>query len=116
MIFYHRTHAADAILAKGFRNGLATYATGRPFSGVWLSDVPLGYGQGLAWDFDMETSQLLTVEMPLELVAKYEWVEILTPKQEAIYGGIPRGYREWLIPAKLVNRFAVKLIPEPELV
>lgn len=84
---FHRTSNADAILAEGFQDGEGTYMTGTLYRGVWLSDRPLDVGQGA------KGRELLLVEIPEDVLAEYEWVE-----EE-------KTYREFLIPAEIVNRF-----------
>ena len=88
MRFYHRTsqRAAGAILAHGFRDGQGTYLTRQLHRGVWLSDRPLNVTEGPAGE------ALLLVEIPVRLVRPYERVEEGKP------------YREFLVPAELVNR------------
>src|ERR1700722_2127622 len=90
MILYHRTHAAIAkrILSDGFRDGSGTYMTTQEHSGVWLSNVPLDINEGP----DGET--LLQVELLEQTIANYEWIEDGKP------------YREWLVPARLLNEQA----------
>jgi hypothetical protein len=90
MILYHRTSAeiAERILRDGFRDGRGTYMTTREHSGVFLSNVPLDINEGADGD------TLLQVEMPEQTIANYEWREDGKP------------YREWLVPAKLVNEKA----------
>ena len=87
---YHRTtpEAAAAILADGFRDGSGTYLTQNIHTGVWLSGVPLSAGDM----FDLGDT-LLKVMPPLTLDAlnEYEWIEEGQP------------YREWLIPAAILN-------------
>lgn len=89
MRLFHRCYAedADAILQAGFKDGTGTYMTKHEYSGVWLSNVPLDANEGAFGD------TLLAVELNLtdEELRKYEWVEE------------GKGYREWLIPAALVN-------------
>jgi hypothetical protein len=89
MKLYHRTsaQAAAAILCSGFEDRSGTYLTTEEWSGVWLSDVPLDINQGALGD------TLLIVELDLaeEQLRDYEWIEEGKP------------YREWLIPAALVN-------------
>jgi len=89
MKLYHRTtnNAAAAIMANGFRDGSGTYGTGTQFSGVWLSNVPLDENEGATGD------ALLEVIIDGRTIAHYEW------KQEPAFG-----YREWLIPASIVNQ------------
>lgn len=90
MILYHRTTAASAeqILHDGFRDGVGTYLTDSEFSGVWVSNVPLDINEGAKGD------TLLQVDLPEQTIAEYEWIEERKP------------YREWLIPARLVNELA----------
>ncbi len=95
MRFVHRTprETAEAILARGFRDGEGFYLTADVRKGVWLSDVPVDSQRG--W---------VTLEVETDLteadLAKYEWVD------EGNY------YREWLVPASLINaRMRVRLQP-----
>ncbi|MBR0914888.1 hypothetical protein [Bradyrhizobium japonicum] len=90
MILYHRTSAAIAerILCDGFRDGVGTYMTSDEHSGVWLSNVPLDVNEGAPGD------TLLRLELPEQIIASYEWIEKGKP------------YREWLIPAQLINEKA----------
>jgi hypothetical protein len=87
MHLVHRTRAGLEILRGGFRDGHGTYLTDSERVGVWLSDVPLDVGQGAIGD------SLLVVNMPERRIRRYEWVEEGKP------------YREFLIPASVVNRF-----------
>jgi hypothetical protein len=86
MLLYHRTYNADTILAEGFKDGTGYYVTDRLRSGVWLSDRPLDVNEGAHGDV------LLAVEIPVDDVLFYEWVEEGKP------------YREFLVPADLVDR------------
>jgi hypothetical protein len=98
MRFYHRTtaDAARSILSDGFRDTTGYYLTEREWCGVWLSDEPLDptearFGAVLrvtieADDFDLDF---------------YEWAED------------GKEYREWLIPAAIVNRSRIELIEDP---
>src|SRR5262245_58725355 len=87
MILFHRTNVAEQILAEGFRDGTGAYLTDQEYTGVWFSDRPLDANEG-AWGHTF-----LTVELPDELIADCEWIEEGKP------------YREWLIPAGIVNQF-----------
>jgi hypothetical protein len=93
---YHRTDAGDVILAEGFKNGRGTYMTTTEHDGVWFSDTPLGINEGVLG------RDLLVVEIPEELIADDEWVEEHKP------------YREWKLPAELVNRYPVSRVVEDE--
>lgn len=90
--YYHRTGAWPAIAADGWRDATGTYMTANEYSGVWISDSPLDLSEGAsgAW--------LITIEMPPDVATlidqEHEWIEE------------GKGYREWLVPAKLLNEFA----------
>jgi len=100
MKFFHRANAkdADAILRSGFRDGAGYYMTPHRYSGVWLSDVPLDANEGAFGD------TLLAVELKLteDQLRKFEWFEE------------GKGYREWLIPAALINANATIRIIEDD--
>ena len=86
--FFHRTtlKAARAIQANGFRDKTGFYLTSQAQRcGVWLSNVPLDCNEG-AWG-----DVLLEVRIPSRLIKRFEWVEK------------GKGYREFLVPADLVN-------------
>ena len=89
---YHRTHAADAIRRDGFVDDEGCYGTLTTHRGVWLSDQPLDVNEGA------DGNALLAVDLPDELFEQYEWVED------------GKGYREALIPAKIVNGWPIVLI------
>ncbi len=91
MRLFHRTTAdnAAAILVAGFRDGEGYYLTDTLWRGVWLADRSLDENEG-AWG---ET--VLVVEMPESEVREWEWIEE------------NKGYREFLVPAAVVNRFSV---------
>lgn len=96
---YHRTtpEAATAILKDGFRDAEGNFLTRNVYRGVWLSDRPLDENEG-AWG-----DRLLEVVIEEEAVAQYEWIE--EGKQ----------YREWLVPAELVNRLgSARLLSDEE--
>lgn len=89
MRLYHRTteSAAVAILIGGFRDANDRYMTEQEYAGVWLADRPLDGNEGAAGDV------LLAIEiaLPDRVIAEFEWVEEGKP------------YREFLIPAALIN-------------
>lgn len=89
-MLYHRTTAAAAraILTGGFRDGTGTYLTKNVYSGVWLSDIPLGANEGAGGDTLLEVA----LDLPDAELARFEWVEE------------GRCFREFLVPAELVNR------------
>ncbi len=90
MILYHVTTAviAEQILQHGFRDGIGRYLTDQEWSGVWVSNAPLDINEGAEGD------TVLRIELPEKVIADYEWVEEGKP------------YREWLIPARLINEQA----------
>jgi hypothetical protein len=100
MILYHRTHAAIAkrILSDSFRDGRETYMTSKEQSGVWLSNVPLDINVGAAGD------TLIQAELLEQAIADDEWIEDGKP------------YREWLVPAQLINEQAsgLSIVDEDE--
>ena len=83
---FNRTPHADKILTDGFRDGEGTYMTRTIHKGVWFSDCPLDFGQGAKGD------TLLSLEIPSDVLPEHEWIEVGKP------------YREFLIPAEIVNR------------
>ena len=94
-ILYHRTtdEAATAILSNGFRDATGTYLTVNEYTGVWLSDQPLDANEGAFGDVLL----CLVLDLSETDLAQYEWVEE------------GKGYREWLIPAAVVNEAQVSL-------
>ena len=106
MKLYHRTTeaAARAILAEGFRDGEGYYMTtgdeeGNPWRGVWLCDSPFdpspsrplqGLG-GVVLELSIPEGEPL--EEGGEPLGHWEWVEE------------DKGYREFLVPARVVNRY-----------
>lgn len=89
MILYHRTdpESAKQIQAHGFRDGVGYHGTTSEHSGVWLSNVPLDENEGAFGDVLLE----ITVSLTEAEVSEYEWVEE------------GKGYREFQIPAELIN-------------
>jgi hypothetical protein len=97
MRLYHRTPAGDAILANGFRDATGHYMTGEFWTGVWVADRPLDENEGASGD------DLLAVDIPEEIVVQWEWV------QEVSFG-----YREFLIPADVLNAYPVARAAEED--
>jgi hypothetical protein len=96
---FHRTNDAEAILTFGFKDGTDSYMTKNEYSGVWLSNVPLDANEGAFGD------TLLLVELDLTEgdLAQFEWIEE------------GKGFREWLIPAALINaKGKVRIVEEPD--
>lgn len=87
MKLYHGTDAAEAILASGFRDGSGNYLSDHEYEGAWVSDEPLDENEGAAG------SMVLAVDVPEDIVARFEWVEE------------GRSFREFLVPADVLNRY-----------
>jgi hypothetical protein len=92
MKLFHSTSAAaaEAILANGFKDDVGNYLTLREWKeGVWLSDRQRDANEGAI------AEALLIVEIDGRLIRSYEWVE-----------DGDKGYRDWLIPAEVLNHCA----------
>jgi hypothetical protein len=87
MRLFHRTNHAAAILRDGFLDGEGQYMTDQVHRGVWLSNVRLDINEGANGD------DVLEIYLPDDLAREYEWVEEGKP------------YREFPVPAALVNRY-----------
>ena len=89
MRLYHRTTRAraEAILGGGFNDATDTYMTGREWTGVWLSNTPLSFADGIpdTW------VAILELDLPAETVAPFEWIDRKSAS------------REFLVPARIVN-------------
>ena len=99
MRLYHRTTrcAARAILAEGFRNAWGYYLTDRLWYGVWLSESATGADQGPGGD----TLLVVDLDLPDSDLAGYRW-------------DFGRGYRDFLLPADLINaRAAIRAGDHP---
>jgi hypothetical protein len=90
MKLYHKTmaEAARTILLDGFQDRTGYYMTETLHAGVWLSDSPLDVNSG---GLGGESLLVVTFDGPEGEIADFEWIEE------------GKGYREWLIPAALVN-------------
>lgn len=105
MKLYHTTspEQADTIKIHGFRDTEGSYGFMRedrsPFyiRGVFLSDAPLGPNDGLA----SESSRVFIIEIPEQVIGPYELIE----------EGQGKGYREWCVPAEVVNKYFDKRVP-----
>ena len=91
MYLYHRTSAAGVkdILQDGFLDTTGYFLRGHAFRGVWFSDDPFTPGERTVGD------TVLCLDIPEPIIAEYEWKDAWTP------------YREWLIPAALLNAYFV---------
>jgi hypothetical protein len=99
MRLFHRTDAADAILAGGFRDGEGSYMlVGLTLRGVFLSNVPVDVNEGAKGD------ELLEVLLPDGTdLSEYELIEEGKP------------WREWCVPAALLNRMArAAVVPDDQ--
>jgi hypothetical protein len=94
---FHRTSSGQQSIQGGFRDGRGTYLTTKVWEGVWLSDVPLDPREGADGD------DVLVIGMPENVVEEYEWVEEGKP------------YREFLVPAEVVNRYPVRFADDDDL-
>jgi hypothetical protein len=83
-------------VADGFRDSESCFGTENLHSGVWLSDRPLDTDEGAVGN------ALLCVELNVgdREIAQFEWIEDGKP------------YREWLIPADLINELGKIAIVE----
>jgi hypothetical protein len=95
MRVYHRTYHASAIMEEGFRDAECCYLTDQLWRGVWVSDRPLDERQGADGD------RVLVLTIPEQALLPYEWVE-------------PKGYREFLVPASLLNEYEPQWYEEPD--
>jgi hypothetical protein len=93
---YHRTtkDIARRITADGFRDSEGYYGTENLHHGVWLSDRALDADEGAVGNAVLRVE--LTKDEPE--IAQFEWIE--DGKQ----------YREWLIPASLINECGTTVI------
>jgi hypothetical protein len=83
---FHRTAAADRILAEGFRDSSGTYLfVGISLIGVFVSDIPVDGNEGA------KGSDLLEVRIEESAISDWELV------QEG------STYREWCVPSEVLN-------------
>ena len=86
MKLYHRTRNAEEIMKQGFKDARGQFLTIHEWTGVWFLDRPLKSNGD-------EGDTILEIEIPFDAVRKYLWKEQDKP------------YREFVIPAKLANRY-----------
>jgi hypothetical protein len=97
MKVYHASRAAQAILRGGFSDAEGSYGTGNTHRGIWVSDRQLLAGEGGV----LGDEPVLELEVPDAAIVEYEWV------QEHNFG-----YREFLVPAEVLNAFGQpRLLP-----
>lgn len=99
LVLYHRTspHGANSILQDGFCDTTGSYGMPMELTGVWLSNYPLDIDEGTA------EGPLLRVLLQADdaEIEPYEVVEDI------------KTYREWCVPAALVNvRAVVEVVDE----
>jgi hypothetical protein len=95
MRLYRRTYSAlvPTILENGFRDSTGTYSTTREWTGVWFSDSPIDANEGAEGNTVLEVLLNATEES----LADWEWIEE------------GKSYREWLIPAAVINPLVMKI-------
>ena len=100
MRLYHPTIHATEILRDGFGETSGTYLTESDNSGVWLYDRPVDNPMGGG-----DEAVMLVVEMPKSIVVTFvvtfEWVT--SP-----------AYRQFLIPAALLNTYGPPRVSEEQ--
>jgi hypothetical protein len=96
--YYHATNATDAILAEGFRDHSGSYGLqGVTLTGVFISDQPLDGEESVSGD------RVFEVELPDDLdLDDYQLVED------------GKRYRQWCVPASLLNGFPRRLLTTDE--
>jgi hypothetical protein len=92
MKLYHRTYAAEAIIRDGFRDGPGNYLALDVHPGVWVSDEPLDERSGALGNVVLVVSGI-----PEAMIVQFEWV----------CADPPRGHREFVVPADLLNRYPI---------
>jgi hypothetical protein len=87
ILLYHRTSTeiARTIIAEGFRDSAEFFENTRTWTGVWFSSSPHTADDG-------EVALRVRLDIEEQELASWEWT------------GEGRDYREWLIPANIVNQ------------
>lgn len=99
MKVYHVTDSADAIARGGFRDGEGSYGfVNFRLTGVFVSDEPLSVNEGAIGEQVLE----VTLADDETALIDYEILEDAKP------------YREWCVPAELLNRGRVRLLDQEE--
>lgn len=96
--YFHTTDAATAILRDGFRDATGGYGFAITLTGVFIADQPLDVNEGCKGE------DVIAIDLPEDLdLDEFEIVEEL------------KGYREWCVPAELINsRGRLRLLTEDE--
>jgi hypothetical protein len=74
--------------------------TTQTWQGVWLSDRPVDCNDTRKI-YEVKAWVQVMLDLPEEAIAAYEWVEKTLDGRP-----LNKGYREWLLPATLVNAHA----------
>ena len=96
MKFYHSTSKSNArkIIKSGFKDMTGKYMTNCHHKGVWISDVLLDSNEGAIGEV------ILELNIPEQIVCPYEWVEDDKP------------YREFLVPADILNAYKIRIMKD----
>jgi hypothetical protein len=92
MDLYHRTYAAEAIIRDGFHDGAGSGLRPDVVPGVFVSDQPLDERDGA-----LGNVVLVISGVPESEISRFEW---LCPDDM-------RSFREFVIPAAVLNRFPI---------
>jgi hypothetical protein len=93
MRLYHVSDHAETILASGFSDGSGFFRSGKLHRGVWLYDRPIEEGIERA-----ANARTVVVDVPDDVALRHEWLDE------------PRPYRQFLIPARVANRYLEKTV------
>ena len=95
MKVFHRTNsnAATKIDRGGYADAEGGYLTSKRWRGVWVSDADLA---------EPRHDVLYAVEAPETVIEPYEWIEEGKP------------YREFLVPADVLNQYPRERIGEDD--
>ncbi len=95
--YFHTTDAAYVILRDGFRDGTGNYMfAGFTLTGVFLANRPVDCNEGATG------GQVLAVDFGDDVcLDEFELVEEGKP------------YREWCVPAEILNRYATARLLKP---
>lgn len=95
MKVYHPTMHATEILRDGFGERSGTYLTATDYSGVWVFDQPVDRRMGGGPE-----AELLVLDIPDAVVEPFET------------GGGSLPYRQFLVPAAILNLYAPARLDE----
>ncbi len=87
---------AGGILSDGLRDDRGTFATGRDWTGVWLTDPPAALA---APDGRPEPTPAIVLDPSAAPLAPFEW----------LVGGANRN--RWLVPAEWLDAHAARSVP-----